>query len=89
MVPTPVGGGTGTLKGTVTNGSGTKLSGVLLQVVGNSSATTNKGGKYSIQNVAEGQQFVIASHANYSDTNPIAVTITAGATATLNITLEP
>ena len=89
MTPTPVGGGTGTLKGTVRDNTGSRIRDAVVQVVGGASATTNKGGKYSIQTVAEGQQFVIASHADYSDTNPIAVTITAGATATLDITLNP
>ena len=75
------------MKGTVRDNSGTRIRDAVVQVVGGASATTNKGGKYSIETVAEGQQFVIASHADYSNTNPIAVTITAGATATLNITL--
>ena len=89
MTLTPVSGGSGTLKGTVKNSSGARIKGAVVQVVGGASATTNKGGKYSIQPVAEGQQFVVASHADYLDTDPMAVTITAGATATLNITLNP
>jgi hypothetical protein len=89
MTPIPVGGGTGSLKGTVKDDTGARIKGAVVQVVGGASATTNKGGKYSIQTVSEGQQFVIASYAGYNDTNPIAVTITAGATATLDITLNP
>jgi len=89
LTPIPVGGGTGTLKGTVKNSSGARLRDVLVEVVGGSSATTGKNGRYTVKNVAEGQQFVVASHPDYSDTNPIAVTITADATTTLNITLNP
>ena len=89
LTPSPVGGGTGTLKGTVKNNSGSKLSGVLVQVLGGPSATTNKGGKYNIQNVPEGQRSVTASHPDYSDSDPVPVTITAGSTETLNITLSP
>jgi hypothetical protein len=89
MTPIPVGGGTGTLKGTVISSTGAKLSGVLVQVAGGPSATTNKGGKYSIQNVPEGAQNVTASHSNYSDTGPLAVNIVAGSTVTLNITMNP
>ncbi len=83
------GGGTGTLKGTVTNNpSGTKLGGVTVQVPGGLSATTNKGGKYTIQNVAAGDQMVTASRTGFiSSMEP--VTITAGSTVTLNLKLTP
>ena len=55
LTPTVGGGGTGALKGTVTDSSGAKLGGVLVEVQGAGlSATTNKGGKYTIQNVPEG-----------------------------------
>ena len=89
LSPTPVGGGTGALKGTVMNSSGSKLGGVTVQVFGGPSATTNKGGKYTIQNVPEGSQSVIASHPDYAETTPIPVTIIAGATVTLNISFDP
>ena len=89
MTPTPVGGGTGTLKGTVKNSSGARLKDVLVLVVDVSSATTGKNGRYTVQNVTEGQQFVIASHPDYSDSDPVPVTITADSTTTLNITLNP
>jgi hypothetical protein len=64
-----------------------KLSGVTVQVLGGSSATTNKGGKYSIQNVAEGLQTVTASKSGYVDSEDT-VMITAGSTATLNFSLN-
>ncbi len=82
------GGGTGTLKGTVKDIFGTKLSGVTLQVSGGPSATTNKGGKYTVKNVAEGSQSVTASKSGFVNAvEP--VTITAGSTATLNFDLTP
>ena len=88
LSPTPVGGGTGSIKGTVINGSGSKLRGVLVQVVGGPSATTNRGGKYTIQNAPEGPVDVIGSLTGYSDfSGP--VTVAAGSTVTLNITLNP
>jgi hypothetical protein len=89
MTPIPVGGGTGTLKGTVKNSSGARLTDAMVQVVDGPSATTSKNGRYTVQNVAEGQQFVIASHPDYSDMSPVEVTITADSTTTLNITLNP
>jgi hypothetical protein len=89
LTASPVGGGTGALKGTVTNNSGAKLGGALVQVIGGPSATTNKGAKYSIQNAPEGPQFVVASHPDYADTDPIPVTIIVGTTVTLNIKFNP
>jgi hypothetical protein len=85
----PVGGGTGALKGTVLSSSGAKLSGVLVQVTSGPGVTTNKGGKYTIQDVPEGPQMVVASHPDHGETDPIPVTIIAGSTVTLNITLNP
>ena len=75
LTPTPVGGGVGGIKGTVkSSSSGPKLGGVLVQVVGGPSATTNKSGKYNIGAISEGPQSLIASHPDYSDTAPIPVT---------------
>ena len=86
--PVPVGGGTGTLKGTVLSSGGAKLSGVTVQVVGGASGTTNKGGKYTVQNVPEGLQSVVATHASgQSWSGP--VTIVTATTTTLNIRLNP
>ncbi len=88
LTPVPVGGGTGTLKGTVTSSSGARLRGVTVRVDTGQSATTNKGGKYSISNVPEGSRTVTASLSGYSDTSSSA-SITAGATTTLNIQMNP
>ena len=79
------GGGTGTLKGTVKDSFGTKLSGVTVQVSGGPFATTNKGGKYTVQNVAEGSQSVTASKSGFVNAvEP--VTITA---EPVTVTAEP
>jgi hypothetical protein len=89
LTTTVGGGGTGALKGTVTDSSGTKLGGVLVEVQGGGqSATTNKGGKYTIQNVPEGSRDVIATKTGFSDT-PGTVEIIAGSTVTLNISMSP
>jgi len=83
LTPSATGGGTGTLKGTVKSSSGVKLSGVSVQVLGGPSATTNKGGKYTIQNVPEGVQSVTAYKSGAIDST-LTVTISVGITATLN-----
>jgi hypothetical protein len=89
LTPTVGGGGTGALKGTVKDSSGTKLGGVLVEVQGGGqSATTNKGGKYTIQDVPEGSRDVIATKTGFSDT-PGTVEIIAGSTVTLNISMSP
>jgi hypothetical protein len=89
LTPTVGGGGTGALKGTVKDSSGTKLGGVLVEVQGGGqSATTNKGGKYTIQNVPGGPQDVTASKTGFSDTLDT-VEIIAGSTVTLNISMSP
>jgi hypothetical protein len=85
--PPPPTTGTGALKGTVMSG-GVKLGGVQVQVVGGPSATTNKGGKYTIQDVPEGLQSVTTFHASEGSFSGT-VTIVAGSTVTLNITLIP
>jgi len=88
LTATPTGGGTGTIKGTVTDSSGTKLRGVEVQVLGGPSATTNKRGKYTIRNVAAGLRSVTASMTGFVG-SPEFVTITAGSTATLDFSLTP
>ena len=88
LTPTATGGGSGTLKGTVKSISGVKLSGVTVQVDGGPSSTTNKGGKYTIKNVDEGAQSVIASKPGYVDST-VSVTIIAGSTTTQNFDLTP
>ena len=81
-------GGAGSIKGTVYSGAGGKLSGVTVQVAGGSSSDTNKGGKYSIQNVPEGSQSVTASRDGYLSQQKF-VTVNAGGAVTLNFTLAP
>jgi hypothetical protein len=57
----PPSGGSGAIKGTVTDSSGTKLGGALVQTDSGQSALTNSGGKYTIQNVPAGTRTVTAS----------------------------
>jgi hypothetical protein len=58
----------------------------VVQVAGGPSGTTNKGSKYTVQNAPEGLQSVTATHANGESYSGF-VTIVAGSTVTLNITL--
>ena len=81
-------GGTGSVKGTLYSIAGGKLSGVTLQVFGGSSSLTNKGGKYTIQNVTEGSQSVTASKDGYSSQQKF-VDVNAGRSVTLDFTLAP
>ena len=81
-------GGSGQIKGTVYAQGGSKLSDVTVQVLGGSAALTNKGGKYSIQNVPDGPQTVTASKAGYLGQQK-EVIVTAGSTETLEFTLVP
>jgi hypothetical protein len=81
-------GGAGSIKGTVYSGAGGKISGVTVQVLGGSSSVTNKGGKYSIQNVPAGSQSVTASRDGYLSQQQF-VTVSAGGTVTLTFTLAP
>jgi hypothetical protein len=87
LTAVPVGGGTGSLKGTVTNANGARLQGVTVQVDTGQSATTNKGGKYSISNIPEGSRTVTASLSGYTDTTD-SVTISTGVTTTLDIQMN-
>jgi hypothetical protein len=88
LSPIPVGGGVGTLKGTVLSSDGSILSGVTVQLAGGPSGNTNKRGKYTVRNAPEGVQSVIATHAS-GESWAGSVTIVAGATVTLNIELNP
>ena len=80
--------GAGAIKGTVFSGSGGKVGGVTLQVVGGTSSQSNKGGKYTIQNVPATTQTVMASKAGYLSQQQD-VLVVAGSTVTLNFTLAP
>ena len=87
LTETPT-GGSGTVKGTVYSSTGGKLSGVTLQVLGGSSSLTNKGGKYTIQNVSAGLQTVTAIKTGYTSLEQD-VNVVAGGSVTLNFTLIP
>jgi hypothetical protein len=82
------GGGFGAIKGTVYSSAGGKVSGVTIDVSGASSAVTNKGGKYNVQNVPEGTRQVTASHPNFVPQFKN-VPIMAGSTVTMDFTLVP
>jgi hypothetical protein len=81
--------GTGTIKGTVTDANtGAKLDGVLVTADTGESATTNRGGKYTIRNVPEGDRTVTASKVDY-DTQEQPAPVTAGQTTPVNFVLVP
>ncbi|MFT5372192.1 MAG: choice-of-anchor B domain-containing protein [Bacteroidia bacterium] len=80
-------GGSGAIKGTVNSGN-SKLNGVTVNVIGGSSSQTNKGGKYSIQNVPAGSQMVEASKSGYLS-QTLEVIVVAGGSVTLNFNLAP
>ena len=80
-------GGSGAIKGTVTSGV-SKLSDVTVTVVGGSSSQTNKGGKYSIQNVPAGSQMVEATKSGYLS-QTLEVMVIAGGNVNLNFNLAP
>ncbi len=79
-------GGAGSIKGTVYSNGGGKLSGVSIVVEGGFSASTNKGGKYNLQNVAAGTRKLTASKQGYAPQTQD-VPVTAGTTVTVNFTL--
>ena len=80
--------GAGAIKGTVYSGS-SKISGVTLQVLGGTSSQTNKGGKYTIQNVPAEMQTVMASKTGYlSQQQNILVVASSSVTLNFNLTLE-
>lgn len=82
-------GGTGTIKGTVTDAStGGKLSNVLVETDLDQFDTTNRGGKYTIKDVPDGNRTVTASKAGYV-TQQQPATVTAGQTTTVNFALVP
>ena len=89
--PEPVPAGTGSVKGKVTNAStGKNLSGVLVEiVVHNLSDTSNKGGRYSINDVPEGSVIVVkASKLGFVDGEKTVIVI-AGQSTTVNFALSP
>ena len=81
-------GGSGTIKGTVRDTSGTKLGDVVVSTDTGPSAITNKGGKYTIQDVPAGSRIVTASRIGYV-TQQKAATVTAGSIETVDFALAP
>jgi unsaturated chondroitin disaccharide hydrolase len=85
--------GSGSVKGTARDSAGVKLDGVLVTVdtaqSPDPSASTNKGGKYSIATVDAGADWpVAASKAGYCMIGSPSVTVSAGATSTLDIVMN-
>ena len=86
--PAPIPAGTGTIKGAVTDAvSGAKLRGVLVEA-GGQSATTNRGGRYTINDVPEGSHTVTAEKSGYV-TGSQPVDVVADQTTSANFALQP
>ncbi len=81
-------GGTGTIKGTVTDSTGARLGDVLVSTDTLQSALTNRGDKYTIQDVPEGERTVTASKAGLQD-EVAPATVNAGSTTTVNFSFAP
>jgi len=81
-------GGFGAIKGTVFSETGGKIYGATVQVAGGTSSLTNRGGRYTIQNVPDGPQTVTASLTGFLSQTQDVVVI-AGGTVTLNFVLAP
>ena len=81
--------GTGTVKGTVADANtGVKLSGVIITTDTDQSATTNKGGKYTIKDVLDGDHTVTASKDGYTAQSKNA-SVVADGTISVDFTLAP
>jgi TonB-linked SusC/RagA family outer membrane protein len=80
----------GTIQGTIADATtGRPLAGAQVQVVGSAlGSLTNAEGRFQIVNVPTGQQTIRAQLIGYGATQQ-AVSVTAGAVATVNFTLEP
>jgi hypothetical protein len=87
----PVAGGVGTVSGKVQDSAtGGNLQGVLVTPDMGPTATTNKQGKYSINNVPEGSRTLTFSKTNYVTKAMNSVTVNAGSTTrNVNTTLVP
>jgi choice-of-anchor B domain-containing protein len=81
-------GGSGAIKGTITDSTGAKLGDVLVMTDTGQSAITNNGGKYMIQDVSEGTRTVTASKSGYA-TQQQTATVIAGQTTTVDFSLSP
>jgi hypothetical protein len=88
--PSVTSGGFGTIKGTVTDSiSGARLNGVSLETDTGETATTNRGGKYTLQNVPEGDRTVTANKNGYVFFESPPIPVAAGQTSTFNFSLTP
>lgn len=90
-----LGTGSGQINGTITDTSGTAVSGASVQLVGSSSAsgsdetiTTGTNGVYNSGAIAAGTYQITASANGYNSTTATA-TVAVGATATQNLVLTP
>lgn len=81
-------GGTGTIKGTVTDNAGNRLFDVTLTTDTGGSTTTNRGGKYSMNNIPAGQVTVSASMPGFV-TQMVTVTVSDGQTVVVDFNLVP
>jgi len=81
---------TGTISGTVTNATtSAAVSGASVTTQpATSAATTGSDGKYTISNVAPGS-YTVTALANLYTSSSVNVTVTAGQTATVNLSLQP
>jgi hypothetical protein len=82
------GGDTGSITGTVTDDNGVKQVGVKVTTDSGHSTVTNRGGKYTIQNVPEGSRDESASESGFVDGFQNIVVI-AGQTTIVNFSLAP
>ena len=81
--------GTGTVSGQVTQAGGGALAGVSVTVSGTGLATvTGNDGRYTLHRVPTGARVVVFRWLGYRPTN-VEVTVTAGAAATADASLEP
>jgi len=86
--PASTGGGTGTIKGRVTDaGTGAKLAGVLVETDTGQSARTNRGGRYTLKDVPQGVRTVTATADGYAPKSQ-QVNVVAGGTATADFALK-
>jgi PKD repeat protein len=84
--------GSGSVKGTARNDSGTRLGGVLVTVDTmqnpDPSASSNNGGKYNVSTVDAGTWLVNATKAGYCMVGSPSVIVNSGATTTVDITMK-
>jgi serine protease AprX len=86
----PAPGGFGTVSGKVQSATGSNLQGVLVTTDKGETDTTNKQGKYRIDNVPAGSRTLTFSKTGYQDGEMNSVIVNAGShTRNVNTTLDP